>query len=259
MKPIHRFDIDRCIVYTLHCTGKEFCMAIVCHECGCINENDNARFCNDCGARLTPPVAQSTGSLENPSKLVLKPVEATAQSVPQQTVRPEPQAQPQVQSQPVPVQPVQPVESIPLERNNMPAETMVYMGQPTQPIQPMQPVQQPIYDDDDDDYVPNNNVQSASQPTMYIDDVFDDDDDPVEAPVTEKPSKRKEPEKRFGRKEPVDTDVMKDGDDGDPYYDDVLPEIDNEIRAIPKDIIFKVIGVIVLAIVIAFYMLSKLS
>ena len=45
----------------------------------------------------------------------------------------------------------------------------------------------------------------------------------------------------------------------DPYYDDILPEIDNEIKAIPRDVIFKIAGAVLVLIAAGFYMIMMWS
>ena len=100
-------------------------------------------------------------------------------------------------------------------------------------------------------------VEPVSFDSAEENEEFDDDGDDFEQPLPIEQSVK-------NANESVSTEGVKNNqtDDevtNDPYYDDILPEIDNEIRAIPRDVIFKIAGAVLVLIAAGFYMIMMWS
>ena len=200
-------------------------MSKICPACGCVNENDNAKFCNDCGAKFEVNIPEPQAR-----KITLKEVSGNEE------VEAKPMSEPQK----------------PILQEEAPKPNTV----PFQPISVEKPVESAPFEEDDDDDFGEVVIAPVSFGTNDKED--DDDVDDFEQPVFEKPvnetSEPKITKTAFSSDNLSDDEVT-----NDPYYDDVLPEIDNEIRAIPRDVIFKVAGAVLVIIAAAFYMLMVWS
>lgn len=174
-------------------------MSKICKECGCINENDNARFCNDCGAKfedVTAPVIKLTEVINNSSQMPLK--------------------------------------------QDMDDDVEV---DTSDVFIPNQQEQTAIDEDNEEDYVakPVNIISQSEAPAVY-----DEDEDSTEVPIAveiEKPVLPKKPKIVIGKKKEPLKDEDKEVQDmvtNDPYYDDVLPEINNERTMFNKEVFLKV-------------------
>ncbi len=189
-------------------------MSKVCTKCGCINESDNARFCNDCGERFEDEPA----TFNKPKKITLTPV--TEPKAPSVREEPSVASEEPVKNYKEPVKP-----------------------QYSEPVSPV--VSDKVEEDDDEDDYSTPIVVQNTIPEEINDDFFDEDLD--------NPKPFVDPESKFIEQpeEKTEEEVT-----NDKYYDDILPVIDNEIKAIPKDIIFKGIGIVMVLIAVAFYMIS---
>lgn len=203
-------------------------MSKICPACGCVNENDNARFCNDCGAKFEVNIPEPQAR-----KITLKEVsgneEVEAKSI----------SEPQ---KPIPKQ----------------EEVSNLDEVPAQPTKVEKQVESAPFEEDDDDDFGEVVIAPVSFGTNDKED--DDDVDDFEQPVFEKPVNVNQTSEPKVTKTAFSSDNLSDDEvTNDPYYDDVLPEIDNEIRAIPRDVIFKVAGAVLVIIAAAFYMLMVWS
>lgn len=187
-------------------------MSKICNKCGCVNENDNARFCNDCGEKFVVHI-------EEP-----KPRIKLREVSPDEDDRDKPRSE-EIDT------PVFRPDTVNLAKNAMGNDT------------------EPIYEDDDVEEETNEPLVEDEE------DFFYEDDEPekpeFEEPIFEEPVEEPR-EKRFERKSSVISDEEVTND---PYYDDLLPDIDNEIKAIPRDIFFKVAGAVIILFAAIFYLI----
>ncbi len=200
-------------------------MSKICPKCGCVNENDNARFCNDCGEKfevlIKEPVLKevSEASFDKPEKITLTEIAEAPET-----------NTPFVRNENVDTPNTPPVAA------TEPHAEVVRPKAVQKPVVTPQPSSGPFYEDDDDDY--------SEKPTEEIfEEVQNEDED----------------ETYYS--EPSGQPFIQNTSDlseitNDPYYDDVLPEINNEIKAIPKDIIIKGIAVFFIIIGLGIYLIS---
>ncbi len=201
-------------------------MSKICPECGCVNDNDNARFCNDCGAKfeVNNPVPQTP-------RIKLKEVSGDDK--------------------------VEGKKETPTDTSFRPAEVSKAENVVVKPVTSKETtIDLPEEDDDDSDYG-EVTVEPVSFDSVEENEEFDDDGDDFEQPLPIEQSVK-------NANESVSTEGVKNNqtDDevtNDPYYDDILPEIDNEIRAIPRDVIFKIAGAVLVLIAAGFYMIMMWS
>lgn len=177
-------------------------MSKVCKECGCVNENDNARFCNDCGARF-----------EDAATPAIKLTEVTNNSS-------------QMDSH------TEIDEDIEDDFDAVPVTKHI------------DEIHQAVDEDNEDDYEAEPVINTVKQSAPLV---YDEDEDTFEMPVAEETvdSEPKEKKRRvFERKETSASskadDEVKDMVSSDPYYDDVLPEINNERTVFNKELALKV-------------------
>ena len=164
-------------------------MAIICKECGCVNENDNARFCNDCGAKLDAQV-------KTPDHDVIVETKLKTQS-----------------------------ETIKLATIDDDEEPELTREEGIKAA----PVQAESDDDDDETYDSADVFVPNSKPQKNIFDAVEVDEDTEESDII-----------------------------NDPYYNDVLPDINNEKVVLQKGLIAKVIASVVLTGIAILVLLSVL-
>lgn len=100
-------------------------------------------------------------------------------------------------------------------------------------------------DDEDEDEEPGFPTPAPAEPDEYEEDDDEDDDEDILSSLSTAPSKSNmanSTEETQGKGFQPSSSLMDPVND--PYWDDVLPEIDNEINKTPKDVILKGIGIV---------------
>lgn len=105
-----------------------------------------------------------------------------------------------------------------------------------------------LEEEDDEDEEPGIPTPAPAEPDEYEEDEEDEDDDGEEdilsslSTAPPKSNMANSTEETQGRGFQPSSSLMDPVND--PYWDDVLPEIDNEINKTPKDVILKGIGIV---------------
>lgn len=225
-----------------------------CTDCGC-KVDERAKFCYDCGARILIPVYDTPKPAPAPEPA---PVPVAEEKV--------------VHSSPEPKEKLFFAEESTIsEVKSSPAETKKGAPAPISkaPEEKMVP-KEPISEEPS-----HQNLAEEESATVYEEDVEDDEEDVEEIPAEEDVEDDDEDEDDDDEAEDDDDDAEDDDDteddatdDEEPsaitsarnpktddYWNDIIPEIEEEVYRFPKDVLFKIGGAFLLLVLIIVWLI----
>lgn len=232
-------------------------MSKVCTSCGCVIENNNAKFCDECGAKfeISTTVKMIPTGVSGSGKLKIS---GLADNSSQKNFLNDDDNFSNTEPQPLLQEEKEQLQTVVLSEDDEDEE----------PLNPL-PVEveseishsEVINDEDEEDNAEYELEEASKDNFSVIDDEEDEDIADFRSKDSAVSSSPKKKFFSFSQKETSLENVPRNSDmvTNDPYYDDVLPEINNEKVALQKDIIFKILAATAAMIAVIILLLYAFS
>lgn len=210
-----------------------------CYECG-TKLNDNAKFCHGCGIKIEIPAYADEKPTVEEKKAKISYTEEKVE---------EPKSEEPKKNK------VSKYKEVTKEQVSQPKNNLAEELKKSVPTPP--PVEEED-DDDEDDYEDDNievddDEDEDNKVALLPEDEEDDEDDEDEDDYEDEDEDDEE------NLQPVSYDYNASNPETDPYWNDLIPEAEEELSKIPKELFFKGIGAVVALLAVIAWLVYMLA